>query len=195
MTDMGHAERIRGHTVDGSATFRSVYDEHYVSVLAYCGRRVGRSDAADAAADVFAVAWRRFDDIPRGDGTLPWLYGVAYRVVGRHWRSTNRRARLRTKLAAVAPPVVEQPDTPVVQREEYDLIVEAASRLRGLDQEVLRLAFWEELSHREIADVLQSTETAVRQRLFRARRSLRKEFERIGGSVPQPPVAQEGGVQ
>lgn len=45
-----------------------LYELHYPEVLAYCDRRIGRSDAEDAVAEVFAVAWRRRDrlDAPGG---------------------------------------------------------------------------------------------------------------------------------
>ena len=44
--------------------------------------RSGFTDAEDAAADVFAVAWRRIEDMPEGDAKKAWLFGVAHRVVG-----------------------------------------------------------------------------------------------------------------
>ena len=44
-----------------------------------------------------------------------------------------------------------------MQRQEYDLVLQAVSRLRPLDQEVLRLAVWEELSHDQVAVSLDST--------------------------------------
>ena len=80
----------------------------------------------------------------------------------------------------------------VVRRHEYDLVIEASTNLRPLDQEVLRLAIWEELGHAEIADLLDSTVPAVRQRFHRAKRALAKQYERIGGVLPPPAVAQEG---
>jgi RNA polymerase sigma-70 factor (ECF subfamily) len=83
----------------------------------------------------------------------------------------------------------------VVQRLEYDLALEALGRLRPSDQEVLRLVVWEELSHADVATSLGSSVAAVRQRFHRAKRALLKEFERVGGTVPPPAVAQEGGEQ
>ena len=45
-------------------TFIDLYEMHYDEVHAFCARRVGWDAAADATADVFAVAWRRIDDVP-----------------------------------------------------------------------------------------------------------------------------------
>lgn len=77
-------------TKAGQATFEAVYAEHVRSVLAYCLRRTSSSDAHDATADVFVVAWRRFAELPEGAETLPWLYGVAANVLKNQSRSTRR---------------------------------------------------------------------------------------------------------
>ena len=186
-----HARNIR--PADETEPFRSLYQTCYPFVLAYCARRVGRDDAADVAADVFAVAWRRFDVIPRGEGSLPWLYGVAYRVVLHHHRGRGRSRRLIDKLSASPTLSVVGPEARLVQREEYELVLAAVGQLRQRDQEVLLLSLWEELSHQQIAVATGSTVPAVRQRLHRARRALRREFDRMSGTLPPPAVAQEGG--
>jgi RNA polymerase sigma-70 factor (ECF subfamily) len=183
----------RTDATEASGAYRRIYEAYYPQVLAYCARRVGRDDARDLAAEVFAVAWRRRNAVPLDDKSLPWLYGVAYRVVSHHWRSRGRRLRLQTRLAALPAARPEGPEAQLVQRQEYDLVLLAASRLRPLDQEVLRLAVWEELSHQQIADLLDSSLPAVRQRFHRAKRALLKEFERVGGTLPPSAVAQEGG--
>lgn len=180
-----------------SAYYRRLFDAHHAKVLAYCARRVGRDDCSDLAAEVFAVAWRRIDAIPQ-HRELAWLYGVAHNVVSHHRRSQGRQKRLTEKIFGQPAPVVSGPDAQIVQRVEYDLVTEAASRLRPKDREVLRLAVWEELGYDQIAQILGCSESTVRQRFHRAKRSLLKEFERLGGAMPipsvaPPPVAQEGG--
>jgi RNA polymerase sigma-70 factor (ECF subfamily) len=67
--------------------FDRLYGQHRRNVLAYCARRAAPADADDAAAEVFAVAWRRRDDIPGGDRELPWLYGVARNILWHQRRS------------------------------------------------------------------------------------------------------------
>jgi RNA polymerase sigma-70 factor, ECF subfamily len=180
-----------------SGYYRRLFAAHHANVLAFCARRVGRDDCSDLAAEVFAIAWRRIDAIPR-ERELAWLYGVAHNVVSHHRRSRSRQMRLTKKIFGQPPPIVSGPAAQVVQRVEYDLVTQAAARLRPKDQEVLRLVVWEELGYGQIADILGCTESTVRQRFHRAKRSLLREFERIGGVVPIPSVAphavaQEGG--
>ncbi len=174
------------------AAYRRLYAYH-PQVLAYCARRVGHEDAADVAAEVFAVAWRRIADVPAGEAALPWLYGVAYRTVSHHWRGASRRSRLLRKAAGHAPEVQVGPEAQLVQRAEYDLVLDALANLRDKDQEVLLLVVWEEMSHDQIATILGSSSAAARQRFRRAKKALLREYVRLGGTVPIPAVAQEGG--
>ncbi len=173
----------------GEEHLRRLFNEHYDAVYAYCLRRLPEADARDAAAEVFAVAWRRSDAIPR-QSERSWLYGVAHRRLQHHWRATARRRRLRNRLQSIPAEPGRGPEPQVVRRAEYDLVTRAAAALRPLDREVLRLALWEELSHAEIAAVVGATPQAVKQRLYRARRHLAREFEKLGGTVPRTP---EGG--
>ena len=62
-------------------------------------------------------------------------------------------------------------------REELDRVLEAASHLSDRDQEILRLAAWEGLSHRQLAEVFGCSVAAVDQRLHRAKRRLADQYE------------------
>ena len=53
--------------------FQEIYQSHQRHVLAYFLRRTDATSARDGAAEAFLVAWRRIDDVPMGDNTLPWL--------------------------------------------------------------------------------------------------------------------------
>ena len=63
------------------ARFEALYRAHVHEVHGYCLRRTSTEEAKDATSEVFVVAWHRFDDVPDGDESLPWLYGVARNVL------------------------------------------------------------------------------------------------------------------
>lgn len=157
--------------MDDATRFADLYDEHRGAVLAYCLRRTGRSDAEDAVAETFATAWRRVGDIPL-DMTLPWLYGVARRVLSRQHRSRRRLRQLRSKIGSQPVAAMAGPEAEVVQRLEYRLVAEALRRLSADDREVLMLAAWEGLGGAEIGAVVGCSADAAAQRLHRARRRL-----------------------
>ncbi|MBT8202303.1 MAG: sigma-70 family RNA polymerase sigma factor [Acidimicrobiia bacterium] len=178
--------------IDGAGEYRALYDAHYRDVLAYCRRRTNSADAQDAAAEVFTIAWRRRDEMPAGDEARPWLFGVAYRVLSHSYRSARRRSGLARRLVGLGHSSPDGPDSLVVQRRDYELVRAAAARLAPLDQEVLRLVMWEELSHEQVAAMIGSTVPAAKQRFHRAKGRLAREFKRLGGTV-NPIAREEGG--
>jgi RNA polymerase sigma-70 factor (ECF subfamily) len=139
------------------------------------------SDAHDAVSETFLTAWRRRDDLAKHEDPLPWLYGVARRVLANQRRAGRRRERLEAKLAGeragadgVEP--VESLDQPVLR---------ALRRLRPLDQEVLRLVAWEGLTPARIAAVLGCSANAAAIKLHRARKRLREELEKASRPAGQ----------
>jgi DNA-directed RNA polymerase specialized sigma24 family protein len=79
--------------------FGLLFDAHRRTMLAYVLRRVDdREDAADAVAETFLIAWRRLEDVPRGDGARPWLLGVARRVLANQRRGVRRHVGLADRL-------------------------------------------------------------------------------------------------
>lgn len=178
--------------------FRRVFQDHHRDVYAYCLRRTNADDALDAASEVFLTAWRRIEDLPDGEAVLPWLYGVARRVLSRQWRGQRRLRRLRSRARLTVRPVVDGPETVVVRRDDFDLVLRALSRLGAADQEVLRLAAWDELPHVTIAALVGCSVNAVDQRLHRARGRLVRQYRSLsshgrGGHVTTP-TTEEGGA-
>ena len=177
----------------GEAEFRSLYNRHYDAILSYFLRRSNPANAPDLAAEVFLVTWRRIEDVPRGEETLLWLYAVAANVAAHQRRSIARSARLETRLRSVPFEAPDEPEPQVVRRAEYDRVLAATGRLRPADQEILRLAAWEELPHDQISRLLGCSVAAVDQRLHRARKRLAKEYRKT--HAPGHPQTEEGGRQ
>lgn len=180
------------NTVSAEIRFKEIYEEHYAAILAYCRRRTGHSDAHDAAAEVFAIAWKKIDTLDYARPVRPWLYGVAFRVLSHQWRARDRFERLQDKVGRMTLPWAQTPEAETVTRSDRELVIEAASHLSHKDREILRLAAWEELPHSEIARILQISTAAVDQRFHRAKKRLAAEYQRI--SMHRPPAsAAKGG--
>ena len=157
--------------------FDQLYQQHHRPILAYCLRRAHREDAHEAANKVFTVAWRRAADVPSGESTLPWLYGVARKVLSDQRRSAARFVRLGKKATGVARTAPAGPETVVVQRQEYEEVLGAVHRLREEDREMLLLSAWEGLTHAQIADAMGYSLALVDKRLARAKQRLRRQYE------------------
>jgi RNA polymerase sigma factor (sigma-70 family) len=178
---LSRTELLRVNT-EADQQFESLFRSHHQTVLSYCRRRLAPSDAEDAAADVFAVAWRRLGDIPEGEGAKAWLLAVAYKTIGNHRRGSNRRSFLGGKLAAQRRDEPETPETRVTDKDDDLRLLDCLQKLRAPDQEILRLAAWDKLSHAQIGVILGIGEDAVSQRISRARSRLKKEYEKLQSS-------------
>lgn len=167
--------------VRDDAVFEQLYERHHRAVAAYCVRRVGSADAPDAVAEVFTVAWRRLDDVPGGDQSLPWLYGVARRVVSHQWRGARRRRRLLERAGSVRLVPQPAPEAVAVASAEHQMIRDAVAQLGEMDREVLLLSAWEGLTHQQIAAVLGCTRAAIDKRMTRAKARLARRYESVAG--------------
>jgi RNA polymerase sigma-70 factor, ECF subfamily len=152
--------------------FDEIYAEHVDAVRAYVRRRAPESLVDDVVADVFVVALRRIDDVPRN--ALPWLYAVA-----RNTLANERRKRSRT--IPLAPEISYEPE-PVGDSQ----LAVAFAALSDADQEILRLVAWEGLSLREAARVLECSPVACRVRYHRAKSRLASRLAAAASFRPEP---------
>lgn len=168
----------RGEIVTRSAQreirFNRIFSEYYEPISRYCHRRLPDDDANDAAAEVFVVVWKKLEQVPPGDGALPWLYGIARNEVSVSRRSRRRRTALGAKLRGQATQTEPAPESVVLRSEEQEALVDALGSLRDDDQEVLRLRAYEHLTLEEVAVVLGCSLSAAKQRSARAVKRLRR---------------------
>jgi RNA polymerase sigma-70 factor, ECF subfamily len=151
--------------------YAGLYRRHVRVVYNYAWRRVG-DQAPDIVSETFLVAWRKMPRLP-DDEELPWLLGVARRVVANAVRARARDVRLDRQLrAALAAGVgVVEPDhaSSICAGDE---VLTCMAKLNPRDQEALALVGWEGLDVRDAARVVGCSSTAFGVRLHRARRRL-----------------------
>lgn len=146
--------------------FSTFFRENYSFVVGVAERRLDSvQDAEEVATEAFHLAWQRYQE---GEPlSVPWLYGVVRNLVGDEYRRRGRRAELQRQLNedfSLSIPVSD---------DLYADVRDAVERLPHMHREVLKMAYWERLTAREIAAVLDVNSAAIRARLMRARRLLR----------------------
>lgn len=156
-------------TAGPDVVFSEVFRTTYPDVLAFMRRRVDGDVAEDLAAEVFAIAWNRWADVPRE--VRPWLFGVARNVLADDRRARGRRDRLALRIGTERVPTHDDPMSAATSTLDLHL---AWARLSDADREVLALVTWDGLTGREAAQVLRCTRAAFSVRLSRARRRLRR---------------------
>jgi RNA polymerase sigma-70 factor (ECF subfamily) len=152
--------------------FEGLFREHYAAIRAYALRRAPRDAAQDVVADTFLVAWRRLDDVPAD--ALPWLYGVARRVLANERRSVTRRTALDRRLADT---VVRVPAADVGEAiGDAERLRAAVASLSPRHRETLMLVAWEGLSGARAARAAGCSAATFAVRLHRARARLAAEL-------------------
>lgn len=157
---------------DGHTRFGRIYRRHYGDIRRFAGRRVAEGEVDDVTAEVFIVAWRRLSESPAEERVLPWLYGIARRVLANEFRRSRRADALVDHVAGQSAGPAGTDHAEAVA----DRLTTAAAfdRLREEDREVLRLVAWENLTGAEVAIVLGCARTTAAMRINRARRRLLK---------------------
>lgn len=156
-----------GSAASEERRFERIYAATFDSVAAYLLARTDRDSAADALARTFEIAWRRVADVPAEP--LPWLLGVARRVLAEQWRASGRRAALFDRIAETVSETTGDHAPTLAERE---CVVSAVRELPASQREALLLVAWDGLTQREAAAVLGCSRAAVAVRLHRARRAL-----------------------
>jgi RNA polymerase sigma-70 factor (ECF subfamily) len=163
---------------DPSAHFDELFTATHRRVFAYVVRRgTAPADVDDVVADVYVVAWRRFDDVS-WDDPLPWLIGVARNLLRNQQRAQRRNGALLQRLRSEPPPDQAASDAAIGEVEDIRAVRRALANLSDADRELLQLAAVEELSPAQIAVVLDCKAVTARVRLHRARTRLRAALER-----------------
>jgi RNA polymerase sigma-70 factor (ECF subfamily) len=160
--------------------FEGLFRDNYAAVRGYALRRAPRDMAQDVVAETFLVAWRRLDDVPAD--ALPWLYGVARRVLANQRRSADRGVALEQRLAIAAVSVGH--GDPGESVGNADLVRAALARLSERDRETLTLVAWHGLSPARAARAAGCTRAAFAVRLHRARARLAAQLASL-----EPPAA------
>jgi RNA polymerase sigma factor (sigma-70 family) len=154
------------------ASLTRLYERHSQAIFSYLIQLTGdRSESEEILQDTFVAAWkaaRRFRGLSR---VRTWLLAIARRQA----RDRRRRHALDidtgTELEGMVDPS-DGPDTIVLARVESAEFAGLVARLSAHQRDILNLAFVQELSYAEMAEVLGVPIGTVKSRLNNARRTL-----------------------
>lgn len=161
--------------------FDQWFREHRPTVYRYVRFRLATREAAeDVTSEVFIKALRALDRYdPTRASPRTWLLRIARNAVTDHLRSLKRRSSLHVSLDRIPDLVADIPNQEerVLREERLSMILNANSRLRRADQEILSLRYGAELSNQEIAEALKISGNAVAVRVHRALARLKEAVE------------------
>jgi RNA polymerase sigma-70 factor (ECF subfamily) len=175
--------------------FACLVGAYKVPVYNLCCRMLGNAaEAEDAAQETFVRVYTRLKTYNRQQRLSSWILAVA----SHYCIDRLRRRRINWLSLGEVPPLKllstdeVQPEDVAVGRESRQEITSLLQTLSAEYRMVIILRYWQDLSYAEMAEVLDTTESAIKSRLHRARKTLaqqvmaqRKPETRPGGKVQQ----------
>ncbi|MFZ1683918.1 MAG: sigma-70 family RNA polymerase sigma factor [Candidatus Zixiibacteriota bacterium] len=155
------------------SAFVALYDRHKLKIYQYCVRMMkDQGEAEDAVQSVFLRLYERANQIDCPDKVCSWLYCVA-----RNFCLT--RMRVQATVAAVeSESAGSMEDTTLIDEIEErrkglaPLVRQGIAHLSPELREIIILREFQELTYKEIAEIVSANESTVKFRLFTARRKL-----------------------
>ena len=153
------------------AHFNTLVEDHGPALYRMAYRMVGdRHEAEDVVQEAYRSAWRSRDRYQPGRGDRAWLASILRRRVVDRWR--RRRPPVVLSGSSTVDVSVDAEDP--LSNELSDEMQGALNRLPTELRETLLLVVVGELTHQEVADLLEIPLGTVLSRVSRARRRLRE---------------------
>lgn len=186
--DTPEDELARRFRAGDERALREAYERYGRAVLHLAtSTLVNRSDAEDATQATFVAAWLGRDTFDPTKGSLVgWLLGIGRRKVIDRLRSSARENRVVETVRQLPEPVSpgSDPDT-VVDRL---VVADELARLPDEQRRMLELAFFDDLTHQQIAAVTGVPLGTVKSHIRRGMASLKRRWEVEGAASGARPA-------
>jgi RNA polymerase sigma factor (sigma-70 family) len=173
-TDEERDELVRGFLAGEEAALEQIYRRYSALVYSVALRSLGDvSEAEDVAQKVFVAAWSGRHNYQPSRASIPaWLLGITRNKVVDAHQARGKQRRIQTELITNVDPPPEPLDIA-----ERLIIAEEIGKLGEVPQRVLRMAFYEDLTHAQIAERLQLPPGTVKSHIRRSLIKLKGRLE------------------
>jgi RNA polymerase sigma-70 factor (ECF subfamily) len=149
-----------------------------------------RTDAEDLVQETFAKALKGFRSFEEGTNLRAWMYRILRNsyLTSKSGLAAQRTSSLEDDAEQSLPSRSATPEESLLRQESYTSVADALEALAAPYREIILLCEVEELSYREIAQILSIPIGTVMSRLARARKLLR---QAMADPVAKDPVLRD----
>lgn len=155
-----------------------LFERYHRELFGFLYHMSGDATASDDMVQTVFYRMLKYRHTFTGDGAFrSWMYHLARNVLIDGAQQQKRSAQ-HQDVAAYADRLGGGPlaDEPVQREQELSLLQEALARLTPDQREVLVLSRYQELTYEEIARMLNTTEGAIKVRVYRAMQALKTSY-------------------
>lgn len=157
--------------------FVSLYNRYKGPVYAFCYKMMLDSEAAqDVMQETFLRVYENRDRLMKSGAFKSWLFTIARNQCLNWLRKSGKHVAL-SEEGHELPPAADTPFTKMEKSEQVRFVTQFLESLKPEYREVLILREYQNLTYEEIAAVTRSSLSAVKSRLFKARRRLAELME------------------
>lgn len=152
-----------------SSAFTALYEMNLPQIYRYVYYRVGhKQEVEDIVSQTFLQALENLHTFrPRGIPFCHWLYRIANNIIYHHRLRQDKEQNL----------IHLMPQEEAISPPETSDAIELLSHLSDTHQKVLTLRYVQDLSIKEVAQILGYSQGAIKQICFRALNNIRKRME------------------
>lgn len=183
MNQTSAENNLLGITPLDPAEFTRIVEENQKPVFNLCYRMLGDpNDAEDAAQETFWKAYKNYSKYDPSRSLLTWLLSIA----AHHCIDQIRKRRMKTISIDLFADELLPDSGPTPEKMSAES--EEKNRLRGLlrilapdDRAAIVMRYWYDFSDEEISTTLNLSVSAVKSRLFRARKQIALGWQKSQG--------------
>lgn len=173
------AELVAQSLAGSQDAFRQIVERYQtlICALAYAGTG-SLTQSEDLAQETFVTAWKELAKLREPAKLRPWLCGILRFAIGKHRRRSGREPdHAAEPMAAMAEATAPEPppSQQAMSLEETGILWRSLERIPEIYREPLVLFYREHQSIEMVAQQLELSEDAVKQRLSRGRKLLQEE--------------------
>lgn len=152
-------------------SFLFYFEKYKDKIYTYFYYRVNydRDLAEDLTSEVFLKAFKNFGVYDEAKPFQAWIFAISRNHLINHYRVSGREFSLEEDVKAPPNDLLQK----IGQKEEAEKIIEVIKDFDEYHRDVLLLRFVDDLSNKEIAEVLKKDEGAIRVQISRALNKLR----------------------
>ena len=164
--------------------FEKLYREFYAKVYYFAKQNTGDADAAeDITAETFTLAMENIGTLRSEESFVGWLYCIAYHKCSDHLKklTLDRKQLEQTAgIAALSEPLM-LPDDYAINAQTREQLRAVINSLPTDMRSAVILYYYDGLSVGEVAEVIGTNPNNAKQKLFSARKKIKKQIEKLIG--------------